>query len=154
MFIAGCSIDDQVLLAKVTWLENASGTGTAMAVESFGFHVSTFPIDRGLTVGVTRRVYFFPGEASSLQRDWRDFVAADHRLRPTDERPPPGAAPVAVLAASAALEVQAGSLGGAIRLGLGKQATLLLPSDGSTAVIIRCNDRGDSPSFALSEILP
>jgi len=53
----GCAIDDR---GSVRVTHRTSPTGRVVTLRSFGLHIHTCPLDRGVTLGATERSYFFP----------------------------------------------------------------------------------------------
>lgn len=155
----GCSVDDRGMLFGTTrYFRNEDDSGRAVRVEAWGVHLSTYGVDRGITVGHLDKTYFFAGD--SLQRathlpttrtttrptgEASGVIELEAgRLLPVDRQVARGwqrGEPLGFIGSSQGLGMHVSSFRFGITLGVWQGALVALPKDGSRVLLLRTSSK-------------
>jgi hypothetical protein len=142
---AGCTVNGRTILGDDArrYFENSARTGRSVMIDAWGINLSTVRGDGGLTVGRTRRTYYFPGPASTQPAGATDRPSGDTaRVRLAATRPfDLACAPLAVIGRSDGLSVGSGMTGVHVTAGVHAFAAVRLPPDASTRLFLRSDTR-------------
>ena len=130
---AGCTVNGRPLVGPDPrrYFENATRTGRSVMIDAWGINLSTIDGDAGLTVGRTRRTYYFAGPRSNQApigpTGHLSGGAGDLRLATTRPFDLGAAAPLAVRARNDGVSLGAGMAGVHLTAGLQSFEALRLP---------------------------
>ena len=157
----GCTVNGRPLLGPDPrhYFENAAHTGRSVMIDAWGINLSTVDGDAGLTVGRTRRTYYFAGPQtdgnSAAPADHLSGGAADLRLATTRPFDLDATPPLAVRGRSDGVSLGAGMTGAHLTAGLQSFEALRLPSRANLFLLLRSRTtRPDDDVFHVTEIRP
>jgi hypothetical protein len=140
--LAGCAVDTHGL---VSVQHHETPTATILTLQALGLHLSTYAVDRGLTLGWVERTYALPkpgraGDAGGFASSVGGADLARHRARPATGGglpTPDDTDPVLVAVRRAGLGLDANPQRIGLMLGFQERTALTLPAAGSTLVVVR-----------------
>lgn len=158
---SGCTLNGRPLLGPDPrqYFENAAHTGRSVMIDAWGINLSTVDGDAGLTVGRTRRTYYFAGpqaDANGVRpADHLSGGAANLRLATTRPFDVGATSPLAVRGRSDGVSIGAGMVGVHLTAGLQSFEALRLPSRANLFLLLRTRTaHPDDDVFHVTEIRP
>jgi hypothetical protein len=162
----GCTVNGAGVAVGggVRYYANDAGTGRGVAIDVWGVNVSTVEGDGGITVGRTRRAYYFAGGASNgltAPTTRPGDSAGGHlsgsaerlRLKPAARFDWGAARPLVVRGRSDGVSAGAGAAGATVTVGVRAFDAVRLPADSNLLMFLRTDGRRpDGDVFHVMEV--
>lgn len=151
----GCAFNDHGLVSTRHFQNQ---TVYAIELQTFGVHVLTVPGDSGLSIGSSKRLYFFRRDEKSAPTDQPLDLSPPEPLAPVPEQERKSlssmGSPLAVMHETAGISIDAGSLGLGLQVGWDQRAALLLPMDSNCVLYLVVNNCDPALSAARLQEVP